>query len=80
MGRSCRLTATVAWETATDWPAAGAGPEDDGEWPMSVLALQVLAAEEQHRELPAPAEVFGIIALGVLVALLLITLQFNRDR
>ena len=47
---------------------------------MSVVALQVLAAEEQHRELPMPAEVFGLIALGVLVALLLITMQFNRDR
>ncbi len=47
---------------------------------MSVQALQVLAAEEQHRELPAPAEVFGVVTLVILIALLVITLQFNRDR
>ena len=44
------------------------------------LAAPILAVEEHHRELPMPAEVYGIVALVVLIALLIITLQFNRDR
>jgi hypothetical protein len=45
----------------------------------SMTALTVLAQETKH-ELPLPSWAIGLIAFGILVALLLITLQFNRDR
>ena len=45
-----------------------------------MTALSVLAAEEVHRELPLPAWGIGLIAFGILLFLLLVTLQFNRDR
>ena len=47
---------------------------------IASTALSVLAAEETHRELPLPAWAIGLIAFGILLFLLLVTLQFNRDR
>ena len=48
---------------------------------MSATSTVVLAVEKSNEvELPAPAWVLGLIAFGILVALLLITLTFNRDR
>lgn len=40
----------------------------------------VVAAEESGIDLPMPAWVFGILAFALLVLLLLITLQFNKER
>jgi hypothetical protein len=45
-----------------------------------VAGVTVLAAEEPHRELPVPPLALGLGAFAALVVLLLITLQFNRDR
>lgn len=45
---------------------------------MSLNALTVLAAEGNDLALPKWA--YGLIAFGILVALLLITMQFDRDR
>lgn len=45
-----------------------------------VTATTVLATEEHVNELPLEPIWLGIGAFGVLVVLLLITLQFNRHR
>ena len=46
---------------------------------MSILTA---AAEgtEQARELPVPPLAFGLIAFGILVVLLLVTLSFGKGR
>ena len=46
---------------------------------MTALAV-LLATEAEERELPLPAEVYGGVALVVLLLLLAITMSFNRDR
>ena len=46
---------------------------------MEALAVLV-ATESEHRELPMPAEVYGGVALVVLLLLLAVTMSFNRDR
>ena len=40
----------------------------------------VLAAEEELRHLPVPAVVFGLIAFGLLLAMLLALLMFGKGR
>jgi len=40
----------------------------------------VLAAEEHVNELPMEPWVIGLIAFGILVLALLVTLSFNHDR
>jgi hypothetical protein len=40
----------------------------------------LLAAEEQSRHLPAPPIVFGLIAFGLLQALMLGLLMFGKGR
>lgn len=48
---------------------------------MTAAALRVLAQErEVVNELPVPPIVFGVGAFTLLVILLLITMQFNKDR
>ena len=44
------------------------------------ITLGVLAAEEVHNELPVDPLVMGVGVFLGLVALLLITMSFNRDR
>lgn len=44
------------------------------------LLTSLPAAAEQTNDLPAPAWVLGVIAFGLLTALLIVTLTFNRDR
>jgi len=45
---------------------------------MTTFGLTLLEAEV--RELPAPPWVFGLIAFGILIALLLITLAIGKGR
>jgi len=40
----------------------------------------VLAAEEQLRDLPVPAVVFGLIGFGLLLAMLMALLMFGKGR
>lgn len=46
---------------------------------QAILAA-VVPAPEQGNDLPFPAWVFGIIAFAVLLALLVVLLNFDRDR
>jgi hypothetical protein len=43
---------------------------------MSIL----MAAAEETRELPLPPLAIGLIAFGILLALLLVTLSFGKGR
>ncbi len=44
------------------------------------LLTSFTTAAEQKNDLPAPAWVLGVVAFGLLTALLIVTLTFNRDR
>ena len=44
------------------------------------MGSALLAAEEHANELALEPIWFGVIAFGILLALLLITMSFNRDR
>ena len=47
---------------------------------MIPLAASHLLSAEEGTKLPFPAWLFGVIAFAVLVALLLVLLNFDRDR
>lgn len=43
----------------------------------SIVASAAEQAEEHHMEIPMPAEAYGLLALGGLLALLLVTMAFR---
>ena len=45
-------------------------------------AAVLLAAETEHhgRDLPVEPWVYGVVAMGIFIALLLVTLAFGKDR
>jgi hypothetical protein len=46
-----------------------------------IAAMLTSAAEsEEHREIPLPAEVYGLLVLAALVTLLLVTFAFRSVR